>query len=181
MNELDADTVLRPFTSINAAKTAKALEESSLSWDAVANTSVHETQKRLSGRAFRCTWRTWTRAILMDTQYSHSSRQSCQPKKHETNATKQQQFLVTAPSATATTASTEENRQLVVIAKHLCGAGTDLALKSLEPINQVSACVMATCCHGACTWDDYVGRDYLCQTMKSKAQGDHPSLSIGAC
>jgi hypothetical protein len=24
-----------------------------------------------------------------------------------------------------------------------------------------------------------VGRDYLCQAMKSKAQGDHPSLSIG--
>jgi len=50
----------------------------------------------------------------------------------------------------------------VVVAKHLCGAGTDLALKSLEPIShRVAGCVFATCCHGVCNWKDYVGRDYL--------------------
>lgn len=51
-------------------------------------------------------------------------------------------------------------RKMVVIAKHLCGAGTDLALKSLQEL-QVDACVMATCCHGVCSWDDYVGRNFL--------------------
>lgn len=57
-------------------------------------------------------------------------------------------------------------RQLVVIAKHLCGVGTDLALKSLEPIkNNVTACIMVTCCHGVCVWKDYVGRDYLVAAM----------------
>ncbi|GKY96149.1 hypothetical protein MPSEU_000574900 [Mayamaea pseudoterrestris] len=56
--------------------------------------------------------------------------------------------------------------KLIVVAKHLCGVGTDLALKSMEPIkDQVSACIMATCCHGACRWSDYVGRDFLCADM----------------
>lgn len=58
---------------------------------------------------------------------------------------------------------TQSSRQnIVVVAKHLCGAGTDLALKSLQPIShRVAGCVFATCCHGVCNWDDYVGRDYL--------------------
>jgi tRNA:m4X modification enzyme len=47
---------------------------------------------------------------------------------------------------------------------------TDLALKSMEPVKEhVSACIMATCCHGACNWDDYVGRDYLCAVMDDPA------------
>lgn len=42
--------------------------------------------------------------------------------------------------------------QIIVIAKHLCGVGTDMALKALAPIRkQVSACIMATCCHGVCS------------------------------
>lgn len=82
----------------------------------------------------------------------------------------------------------------LVIAKHLCGSGTDLALKSvhplmtpdvpmmcmpvsapisntplqsevktteLEPEKKIDACVFATCCHGICDWENYVGRKYL--------------------
>ena len=53
-----------------------------------------------------------------------------------------------------------------VIAKHLCGVGTDLALKALEPVkDQVSTCLFATCCHGVCNWQDYVGREYLRQVF----------------
>lgn len=53
-------------------------------------------------------------------------------------------------------------KNIVIVAKHLCGAGTDIALKSLEPIShRVAGCVFATCCHGVCNWTDYVGRDYL--------------------
>lgn len=60
----------------------------------------------------------------------------------------------------------DEDTKIVVIAKHLCGAGTDLALKSIEPIRErVHSCVLATCCHGICNWDDYVGRNYLCKAM----------------
>jgi Methyltransferase TRM13 len=29
----------------------------------------------------------------------------------------------------------------------------------------VDACILATCCHGVCTWQDYVGRDYLHRIM----------------
>jgi tRNA:m4X modification enzyme len=57
--------------------------------------------------------------------------------------------------------------QVVVVAKHLCGVGTDLALKSLEPVkDDIDVCILATCCHGACSWADYVGREYLCKSME---------------
>lgn len=57
-------------------------------------------------------------------------------------------------------------RDILVIAKHLCGAGTDLALKSLTPIrHRVCGCILATCCHGVCAWEHYVGRDYLTKVM----------------
>lgn len=55
---------------------------------------------------------------------------------------------------------------IFAIAKHLCGAGTDLALKSLYPIKEkVCMIMMATCCHGLCAWEHYVGRDYLTAVM----------------
>lgn len=44
---------------------------------------------------------------------------------------------------------------------------TDYALKAIEPVkDRVSACFLATCCHGACNWEDYVGRDYLRDVMQ---------------
>jgi len=59
--------------------------------------------------------------------------------------------------------------KVVVIAKHLCGVGTDLALKSLEPIrHKVDACLIATCCHGVCDYQHYVGRDVLRDIMEGK-------------
>jgi tRNA:m4X modification enzyme len=57
--------------------------------------------------------------------------------------------------------SEESGKQLVVIAKHLCGAGTDLALKALRAASKVDVCVLATCCHGVCEWNHYVGRNFL--------------------
>eukprot|EP00980_Cylindrotheca_fusiformis_P011719 scaffold2783_cov129-Cylindrotheca_fusiformis.AAC.20 len=64
-----------------------------------------------------------------------------------------------------------KSTRVVVIAKHLCGVGTDFALKALEPIkHRVAACVFATCCHGVCSWSDYVGRDYLRMKMEDHAR-----------
>ena len=61
------------------------------------------------------------------------------------------------------------SNELIVVAKHLCGAGTDLALASLRniPAEQYpyQSLTMSTCCHGVCSWNDYVGRDYLGQSM----------------
>jgi len=75
--------------------------------------------------------------------------------------------------------SNNSQPQLIIaaIAKHLCGAGTDLALKALYPIrDQLDACIFATCCHGLCNWEEYVGRDYLrhalCQ-MTDEENGDN--------
>jgi len=63
--------------------------------------------------------------------------------------------------------------KILVIAKHLCGAGTDLALKSLVPIrHRIDACLIATCCHGICSWQHYVGRDILRVVMEGKLNDD---------
>ena len=56
---------------------------------------------------------------------------------------------------------------------------TDLALKSMEHVkDRVSTCILATCCHGVCNWDDYVGREYLCAVMDSDATGQ--AISFGS-
>ena len=59
----------------------------------------------------------------------------------------------------------------VVIAKHLCGAGTDLALMSIRNLASIDGCVFATCCHGLCNWNDYVGRNCLLSLFCSKTGG----------
>jgi tRNA:m4X modification enzyme len=52
-------------------------------------------------------------------------------------------------------------QRILVVAKHLCGAGTDLALRSLREVRNIHACLFATCCHGVCSWNDYVGQNVL--------------------
>ncbi len=65
--------------------------------------------------------------------------------------------------------SEDSTDELVVVAKHLCGVGSDLALKSLYPIrSRVTACIFATCCHGVCRWNGYVGRDYLQKAVQTE-------------
>jgi tRNA:m4X modification enzyme len=55
---------------------------------------------------------------------------------------------------------------LNVVAKHLCGVGTDMALSSLLPLrNHINACFFATCCHGVCSWKGYVGREFLLDAL----------------
>jgi len=74
--------------------------------------------------------------------------------------------LPTALEAFNESQSSQQN--IIVVAKHLCGAGTDLALKSLQSISdRIAGCVFATCCHGVCNWTDYVGRDYLLDIFAS--------------
>ena len=44
----------------------------------------------------------------------------------------------------------------------------------MEPVKgRVSTCILATCCHGVCIWDDYVGRDYLCSVMDNSDTPGH--------
>jgi tRNA:m4X modification enzyme len=74
-------------------------------------------------------------------------------------------------------ADLEENDRVTVLAKHLCGAGTDLALKALEPVKtSISSCILATCCHGVCNWQDYVGRKFLVDAFQKNC----PSQPFGA-
>jgi len=74
----------------------------------------------------------------------------------------------------------KSGRNIIAVAKHLCGAGSDLALKSLIPIrSQLHSCYLATCCHGLCTYEDYVGRDSLRDLFLNKSISSSSSSSIG--
>ena len=74
-------------------------------------------------------------------------------------------------NSNATTGHKDGKRNVLVIAKHLCGAGTDLALKSIVPIrHRINGYILATCCHGVCSWDLYVGRDFLGNAMCSDSE-----------
>lgn len=66
-----------------------------------------------------------------------------------------------APKMASSSSATE--KRLVVIAKHLCGVATDLALHSLKalPDGAAKGMSIATCCHHACIFDDYCGREWL--------------------
>ena len=69
--------------------------------------------------------------------------------------------------------SSPDHRPIVVVAKHLCGVGTDFALKSITPYKQnIRGCIFATCCHGVCNWTDYVGKQYLQTIFQQKFQDD---------
>jgi len=48
----------------------------------------------------------------------------------------------------------------VGLAKHLCGAATDLALRCCHRhLNTIRGLAIATCCHHRCTWQHFVGRE----------------------
>lgn len=64
----------------------------------------------------------------------------------------------------------------VICAKHLCGAGTDLALHSLRRavksegemgnIAKINfATVLAPCCHHLCEWSAYVNQDFIAEVF----------------
>ncbi|GMI46353.1 hypothetical protein TrCOL_g3378 [Triparma columacea] len=55
---------------------------------------------------------------------------------------------------------------VLVVAKHLCGQGTDLALRGIgglegEERERVKGIVMATCCHGVCDMGAMVGGEFM--------------------
>jgi len=53
-------------------------------------------------------------------------------------------------------------KEVVGIAKHLCGVATDYGLRCLQSIsNRRVSVVFATCCHHRCLWDELVGREIL--------------------
>lgn len=66
--------------------------------------------------------------------------------------------------------SYNENKSVVVVAKHLCGVATDFAIRSLcnlatssstELDRRARGLAVATCCHHNCLISDYCGWEYL--------------------
>ena len=56
-------------------------------------------------------------------------------------------------------------RKVVGVSKHLCGAATDLAIRSLrtEVLDRklISGLLIALCCHHRCDWNLFVGKKFL--------------------
>lgn len=73
----------------------------------------------------------------------------------------------------------KEDKNVVIIAKHLCGLASDLAIRSLHAYRNTSldaidskcgksdinkkanGVTIATCCHHACSWNDYTGKEWI--------------------
>ena len=97
-------------------------------------------------------------------------------------------------------------KEVVIVAKHLCGVATDLALRSLECFRRpvvgafgdavtdaatagVSAqakakakgVAIATCCHHACNWADYTGKKFFQDEVMNKPCNpkEHHKLTKG--
>ena len=49
--------------------------------------------------------------------------------------------------------------EVVVVAKHLCGSATDLALRAAVS-GQLAGVALAPCCHHSCTWERYVAPEW---------------------
>ena len=51
---------------------------------------------------------------------------------------------------------------VVLVAKHLCGAATDFALRAANRLGpRLDGLAVATCCHHRCTWKAYVNKPFL--------------------
>lgn len=54
---------------------------------------------------------------------------------------------------------------IVGVSKHLCGGATDLALRCITQGNEnginTNGFIICVCCHHQCTWDTFVGKDWL--------------------
>mmetsp|Transcript_13387 Transcript_13387/g.20132 ORF Transcript_13387/g.20132 Transcript_13387/m.20132 type:complete len:391 (+) Transcript_13387:36-1208(+) len=79
-------------------------------------------------------------------------------------------LLSRLPGVSTLDAPGEKEGRVVLIAKHLCGLATDITLRSLScfPVaddgslpEDVQGVALATCCHHACSWEDYVAVDWL--------------------
>ena len=59
-------------------------------------------------------------------------------------------------------------RRTVIVAKHLCGAASDYALRAVAAAcaapHPPLAIVLGTCCHHRCEWEAYPARDFLRQS-----------------
>lgn len=82
-------------------------------------------------------------------------------------------YLPKLPLVSAAVDASSETRKVAVIAKHLCGVASDMAIRSLchlEGGPYRKGLALATCCHHACQFDDYVGRDWLVSLGVTRAE-----------
>ena len=62
----------------------------------------------------------------------------------------------------------QQPEHIVAVSKHLCGAATDLTLRCLTNLTtvegfQLRGVMIALCCHHRCSWQSYVGKQFLQQ------------------
>jgi len=74
---------------------------------------------------------------------------------------------------------------VVVLAKHLCGVATDLAIHSLRDPTLVAqkmpvGLAVASCCHHCCNWEDYSGRGWLAGIPQAATSSTSATTSTAA-
>merc|ERR1711892_101520 len=53
------------------------------------------------------------------------------------------------------------DKPIVGIAKHLCGAATDLSIRGIGRANRLHGLAIVTCCHHRCSWSTFHSRNFL--------------------
>ncbi len=69
------------------------------------------------------------------------------------------------PSLPCVSSPADDTKHCTIVAKHLCGVASDLAIRSLshysKRLSRMRGVGIATCCHHACNFRDYVGHQWL--------------------
>lgn len=82
-------------------------------------------------------------------------------------------------AASLQSASSWPPRRLLACAKHLCGAATDIALRSLRgrPAGVAASVCIATCCHHRCDAASYINMPFLLRLGLGDAEQDFAQLA----
>lgn len=72
--------------------------------------------------------------------------------------------------------SVKQCESMIGVSKHLCGGATDLALRCMVQGNQngvkTNGFIICLCCHHQCTWNTFVGKEWLVQNGIDKKTFD---------
>lgn len=81
--------------------------------------------------------------------------------------------------------SVKQCESMIGVSKHLCGGATDLALRCMVQGNQngvkSKGFIICLCCHHRCTWNTFVGKDWLVQNGIDKKTFDLVIKMVSWC
>lgn len=63
-----------------------------------------------------------------------------------------------------------KDKQVIAVAKHLCGGATDLTICSLKHSGNLKGLAIATCCHHICDPQTYVNLEFMREELGVSAE-----------